>query len=318
MDKVKLKDGVKRIGTSILYWAWVKGSLYWLILSSGIIAEGAFLLASLWMSLNSSIHPFFLLFLSEDTTIHMSEIATAAYVGLPECILFLASVIVINHVQVYCYDKKNKVALVWAVLYGLPTLVFLVLSLFTLGSSVLSVHFHMPAPFIVARALAGYMFGFVSFLYWRLGTPQEADRLKQKDTFISELIEKARVLSLEIDALKAELEGQKRAIESEKAARKQMQEEMQRSDDEALQAYGDECIAWLRSGIKTASLDEITRFTGYSKRKIANAIASANLQVSPRNKELVLVSSLIQWLKNTPPPSGKTETETPVLHLVNE
>jgi hypothetical protein len=140
-EKDKMRDQLKALGASLLYFTWVKGSLYWLILSSGIVAEGAFLLASLWMSLNSSIHNFIRLFLPEDTTIHISEIATAAYVGLPECILFLASVIVINHVRVFWYDRKNKIALVWAVFYGLPTLVFLILSLFTLGESVLSVQF---------------------------------------------------------------------------------------------------------------------------------------------------------------------------------
>lgn len=312
-------DRLKTIGKSLVHFTWIRRAFYWLIMTAGTISEGAFLAASLWMSLNSSIHDFIRLFLSEQATIHISELATAAYVGLPECILFSASITVIGHIRVFLLDrKKNKSSLLWGILYGLPTLVFLVLSLFTLGSAVLSVHFQMPGVLIVARAIAGYLYGFVAFLHWQLGTQQEVDRLKEKDDQISQLVEQSKVSALQINTLKADLEGQKRAIEEEKAARKQALLELQRTDDMALQAYGDECINWLRSGIKTASVDEITRFTGHSKRKVTNAISGTNLQVSPRNKELVLVSSLVQWLKNTPPPVRLTEMEPPTLHLVNE
>jgi len=90
-----------------------------------------------------------------------------------------------------------------------------------------------------------------------------------------------------------------------------------KSSEDALQAYSEECLNWLRSGTKTVSLEEITRYTGHSKRKIEGAINKGYLQTASRNKELILVSSLVSWLKSVQPSTGKTE-ETPMLHIVNE
>jgi hypothetical protein len=310
-------ERLKQVGASLLHWSWVKAVLYWIIVSAGTVAECAFLVASLWMSLNSSIHNFVRIFLSEDATVHFSELATAAYVGLPECILFLASVTVISHFRTWLYNRKNKIALVWSIAYALPTLAFLVLSLFTLGSSVLNVHFEMPGYLIVIRALAGYLFGFIAFLYWSLGTPQEVDRLKEKDVLINQLEEKVKGLTAEmekqtgilveqVDTLKAEVEIQKRIVAEAQNQRILLQNEVKKGTDDALQAYGEECKNWLKSGIKTAPVDNISRYTGHSKQKIVKA----KLRRSPRNQDLILIESLIEWLKETPP-SG------PQLHIVN-
>ncbi len=68
-------------------------------------------------------------------------------------------------------------------------------------------------------------------------------------------------------------------------------------------------------------MDEINRFTGHSKRKINGAIASGNLQVSPRNKERILTFSLVEWLKKNPPNEGNKERNTdgmPTLHVVGK
>src|SRR6267154_4802332 len=106
---------------SILTWEWTKRLLYWLIISAGTMSECVFLLASLWMSVNSSVHSLVRLFISEPTSQHISSFATAAYVALPECILGLAFVTLISHVRVWLYNKRDRAALAWSILYGLPT-----------------------------------------------------------------------------------------------------------------------------------------------------------------------------------------------------
>lgn len=72
---------------------------------------------------------------------------------------------------------------------------------------------------------------------------------------------------------------------------------------------------WVEQGKKSATVDEILNLTGHHKRTITNAIRAGKLVTASRNKELVLVSSLIEWLRTTP---MKQETETSFLHLVNE
>jgi len=295
-----LKDApetLKDVVHYILHWQWVKRFLYWLIMSAGMVAELCFLLASLWMCLNSSIHNFILLFLTEGTTIHISEIGTAAYVGLPELILFLASVMVINHFRMWLYTR-NKIVLTWAVAYAVPTLVFLILSLFTLGSSVLNVHFVMPPYFVVARALAGYIFGFVAFLYWQLGQPQEVDRLKQKDAIIEEL--KTQVNGLEIDLQESE--------NAHKALLKELENRPEHASEDILSV-------WLNytKDRKTVTIEEIIRITGVTKRSINAAIAANTIRASGRNTSLLLVSTVSEWLKE----EWSRQTQIiPALHVI--
>src|ERR1700694_4747612 len=105
----------------ILTWNWTKRLLYWIVLSAGTMDECVFLVASLWVTINAAVHRFVLLFLPESTTVHLSELATVAYVGLPECILALAIVTTISHIRTFAYNRSDKRALVWSILYGVPT-----------------------------------------------------------------------------------------------------------------------------------------------------------------------------------------------------
>ncbi len=372
-----VKEGVKEVAKAslaglwqaIITWNWTRKLLHWTIISAGTVSECAFLIASLWMSVNSSVHGLVLLAMPEQVTRQVSELATAAYVALPECILPLATVVVISHARTWQYQRRwQHPAGIWTILFGLPTLVFLILSLITLGCSVASVDFQMPLPLVVIRALAGYMFAFVSLLYARLGIPQEKDRLKQKDDLIAALHEQhARELAdmqvqheqvlegtcqqyeaqlagqrqqyehsiaemrqhyaselavlrqenqhlqARIELQNREIENQKAALQETKTAHRQLLDELNKSDEAALQAYSPECIAWLKSGIKTATVEEVSRFSGHSKRKIENAIARGNLQTAPRNRELILLNSLVSWLKNNPPATGNGSQS---LHVV--
>jgi hypothetical protein len=362
MQKIANAGAVKTTSAAMLRaivtWQWTKKLLYWVILSAGTVSECAFLVASLWMSINSSVHPLVLLLIPEQTTQHISELATAAYVALPECIVALATVVVVGHVKTWFYRGRSwNVSLVWSVLFGLPTVVFLLLSLITLGCSVASVSFIMPQPLIIVRALAGYMFAFVSLLYTQLGLPQERERLQEKDKTIvqlrqqreddlnalqrehaqivaevrrqselaiaelrqqkdakmSDLERNLQMLQQQIEFQNRDLENQKALLAETKTAHRQLLSELEKTEETALQAYSEECISWLRTGEKTAPVEEIMQFTGHTKRKIVNAITAGYLQVAPRNKDRVLKSSLVNWLKNNPPALANNP---PALHVV--
>lgn len=302
-------------------WAWTRSLLHWIILSAGTMSEFAFLLASLWVSVNANVHAFItqVLGVPEGMTQNITSLATTAYIALPECIVGLAMVITISHVRMVLYNRRHRVKDwwpgVWVVLYGGPTLVFLGLSLYTLGSAVANVTFEMPKELVVARALAGYIFAFTSLLYTQIGTPQEQDRLAEKDVSIarwqSETARLNAVLASETARLESLIAEQNEIILASKKRNEALANEVNKSAQSALDAYSVDCKNWLMSGVKTAFVETVSEFTGHSKRKINNAIAAGNLQVSPRNKELILVSSLIEWLKNNPPETA------PKLRIVN-
>jgi hypothetical protein len=324
-------EPLKNIWDSLLHWRWSKSLLHWIIISAGTMAECVFLIASLWVSVNANVHKFVLLFINEDTTIHLTELATTAYVALPECIVALAVVTTLSHLRMVRVDKR---AIIWSILFGLPTLVFLVLSLVTLWNAVQSVTFEMPAPLVSTRALAGYTFAFASLLYTQIGIPQEKDRLSKKDELIADLRNEmaqsradlirekeemltalvtskdAKIAELQnfIQQISHELSQQKELLTESKTVQSELLKAVNKSSEDALAGYSEACKEWIKSGTKTVLIDEITKFTGHSKRKIASAITNGILAVSSRNKDLILISSLIEWLKNTPPILSLSET----------
>lgn len=314
---MKKIDRLKRIANNILHWTWTKAVLYWIIFSAGTMSELAFLLASMWMSENSAAHDFVRQFMTEEMTKHLSWFATAAYVGLPVAILPLALLTVLTHARTWLYDRTKRGPFLWCLLYGIPTVVFLSLDIITVACSVLSVNFELPPYLIVARALSAYMFGIIALIYMRIGTEQEADRLKEKDLSISQLQkqiellyaekqEQIRRLTLQIEKQSDELLQTKMLLSESQNQQISLQNEIKKGTDDALQAYGEDCVNWLYSGLLTATVDDINRYTGHSKQKIVKA----KLRRSSRNADLIVMKSLVEWLKETPPPAAQ-------LHIVN-
>jgi hypothetical protein len=303
-------QGTKNFIGSFLSWQWTKKLLHWIILSAGTMSDCAFLLASIWMSVNANVHDMILQAMSEGMTKNITYLATTAYVVLPDCILFLAILVVIGHARTFLYSRE-WIAGLWTIIFGLPTLLFLILALITLGCSVASVTFVMPQGLVVTRALACFWYATFSLLYTKLGEPQEVNRLRQKDTIILEL-------QSENAELHAALTDQKRLLETSKTRNALLEKAVIQSDEDALAGYSQECITWLKSGAKSVMVEEIIRYTGHSKRKIMAAIDKRSLQTTTRGEGRILISSLVSWLKNTPAPSGKpNEEDGAMLHIVN-
>jgi hypothetical protein len=69
---------------------------------------------------------------------------------------------------------------------------------------------------------------------------------------------------------------------------------------EVVKRYPRIASEWLAKNQKSTSLEEVMRITGHSKRRLNRA----PLQRSPRNKELIRVNSVIEWLKTAPLPEN--------------
>jgi hypothetical protein len=133
-----------------------------------------------------------------------------------------------------------------------------------------------------------------------------ADLKAKIATLDSEKQEQIRELTLQIETQRIEIANVKAAWQTEQKQLAILQNEVKKGTDDALQAYGEDCVRWLCSGIKTATIDDVSQHTGHSKQKIVKA----KLRRSPRNADLILIESLIEWLKETPP-------NAPQLHIVN-
>ena len=80
---------------------------------------------------------------------------------------------------------------------------------------------------------------------------------------------------------------------------------------EVVQRYPDVYILWLSKNIKTVSIDDIVAVTGQRKRRVAYQVGKA-LKPSTRNDGLILVSSIITWLKTAPMPANKEAHTDPI------
>lgn len=325
---------------SILTWAWTKKLLTWLIISAGTMSECVFVGASLWICINASVHSFVLLFMSDTTSRMLTSLADTAYVGLPELILPLAIVTTISHFRLWFSQKRSVQPLIWLCMFGLPTLVFLSISIATLGFSLASVGFELPLPFVIVRGISGYWYAIASILYIKLGEPQERDRLQEKDNTIAALrreseinlstlrqehtvnlalvtSEKQKLTEL-VENLKAEMSESKKLLEQSINAHTRLAKEIDKSNQPALDAYSQELQNWLTQGHKSISIEDIIRLTGHHKRTVSNAIANKALLTTSRNKELIMTDSFVSWLQSKPLPSTNENNDGRQLRLVNE
>lgn len=308
----------------LLSWLWVKQFLYWLIVSAGTISECAFLLASLWMSLNSSVHGLIRLWMNEKQSINVSYFATAIFTGLPEVILGLSLLTTINHCRNVRFEKRYWYTWVWPTLFGLPTLIFLVISIITVSCSVLKVSYAMPDWGIVSRALAGFDFAIVFFLYEQIGKPCYAKERKALEQAIADQkAEIERTKSHFEDALqtansnfkiamqskqsefdyrineileqgKNKIEHLQMLLQTQNAQVQKLSEKASSLERHGLENYPKVMSELIDQDIKTVSVERLSELTGHSKRKIANA---KSLQRHSRNRDLIMVSSVIEWLK---------------------
>jgi hypothetical protein len=262
--------------------------------------------------------------MSQSATVTLSQLAVSAFTSLPEIILGLAVVTTYGHIKSFCFHRK-KSSIVWAVLFGLPTVVFASLTIWTLASSALQIGYEMPPVLVATRVLAGYDYGFLSMLFVLIGEPDNADyvsglkadieRLNQeidrlKTTFASELNQLKHQAKVTLEEKQSELEQFQTLLKSQNEQVLKLAEKASSLELRDLESYPKVIDELISTGAKTVLYDDIARLTGHSKQRIAKA----KLQRHSRNKNLVMVSSLTEWLKTAPlpetpiPSNGHTKT----------
>ncbi|MGH2478120.1 MAG: hypothetical protein ACRDHW_00475, partial [Ktedonobacteraceae bacterium] len=143
---------------------------------------------------------------------------------------------------------------------------------------------------------------------------------REKQTILVNAAQEKDVLLAKIDVQTDEIESLKNLLAQTQKGFSDLYKAVNKSDEDALQAYSGECKTWILSGVKSVSPEEITRYTGHSNRKINNALSSGKLKRPANNKGdkiLILVSSLLEWLEQNPPATERHTDKIPALNLTN-
>lgn len=275
-------------------------SLQWLVSLAALlretgsnIAESAFMLATIYVSVDFVAPQLvkWVLPVTEWRT-GMAELCSIAFTILPELILITSLLEVWKHV-VFWRNGGGKRSLAWAIAYGLPVLVFLIMATFTLGSAVIPHDIEkstLPDFILIARAMAGFAYCIVQAIYAK-GDNYSAllNGLKNEAKTALKSLQSAEE---KITLLEGKLE---KALEENAQLVQGLQKKAVQENAMTEEAKPEEIIEWLRSlGRSTVSLIDANAVMKMSKRRLDNAVKRGEIRPT-KNREIVFIDSLIEW-----------------------
>lgn len=323
MDEIQ--DSLKQKLVAFLSWHWFVRFVRWLIVSAGTVAESAFLLATLYVTICVVAHPLLTWILPTKTILVLNQVSVIVFACIPELIVLGAMRTTLDHWKT-AIRTKGSWSLVWAIAYTIPTLVFLSMTIITILSFVslqeINVNSYQVSGWnLSVRVLFGWIYGVIGMLFDTVGKQGYAETItdirQEKDTIIAELHREIHVLSEMNKQKSLELSEQKQFLLETKNRNTQLIQAINRSTDTALEAYGQECINWVSSA-KSASVDDICKYSGHSKQRVLWAIKRGDIRKSPGRGTTFTMASIEEWLKNVPPSPAKAESNTdPILPATN-
>jgi len=120
----------------------------------------------------------------------------------------------------------------------------------------------------------------------------------------------ARAHSMEVTRLTGILETQNRQVNL-------LAEKASSLISQGLDSYPKVQKEWIESDKKTVSIGEIEMVTGHSKQRINAAIRGGKLARDNRNKEVIRVSSVLEWLRTIPIVKEHDTDPLPALNSVS-
>ncbi len=166
-----------RVGQYIFSLQWIVDIVRWLIGRGGLIAESAFLLATLFVTLEVVANKLVTWIVwSPDFLSLLNQLCLTAFTALPELIIFQAIAITFDHWQMVIRNKDRIDCLAWAIAFTIPTVLFLVLTIITICSFIniesvarTTVTFQSGGIMLTIRCLTGWWYGMCSALFAKRG-----------------------------------------------------------------------------------------------------------------------------------------------------
>jgi hypothetical protein len=210
----------------VIFFKWVVDLARWMISTGGNIAESAFLIATVYVTINTVAHTLVAWLLPQNVIMTLNQVAVIAFSVLPELIIFAALAKTFDHFKLAFQNKKHLDMWAWAVCYAIPTSVFLYLTVVTISSfvSVEAVN-ATTAPqatgaMLVTRCLAGWGYGLLQMLFIQLGKDSYSGLFARLRAEIVALVATVAARDASIAALQssvATLEDEKALLQSDLA-----------------------------------------------------------------------------------------------------
>lgn len=216
---------------------WVIDVTRWLIDTGGNIAESAFVLATVYVTINTVAHLLVTWLLPDKIITTLNQISIIAFSVLPELIVVSAMAVCFDHWRMVATTKRVD-TWVWAIAYSVPTSVFLGMTIYTITSFVsfevantVAVH-HMvngklvtdfvqvgsytaTGPMLVTRCLAGWSYGTIQMLFVKLGKPGYTSMVNSLSDGLAALGEKLNDRDASITDLQTQVANMQAQIETQ-------------------------------------------------------------------------------------------------------
>jgi hypothetical protein len=180
-----------------------------LVKTAGNIAESAFMLAVIYVTVNNVAHQLVTWILPAPTILACNQIAVIMFSVLPELIVVGA---ILKTYDQWCTYKLtgDKPSMLWAIAYSLPTSMFVAMTVATLASfsdvqASSNVSPTATGAMLVSRCLSGWFYGLIQMMYAERKRQSHVSHLRKlkgdQDLLRSEL----QSLKLENQSLKKKL-----------------------------------------------------------------------------------------------------------------
>lgn len=200
-------------GGHVIPWA-----LYKALMFSSRVADGVLMAAALWITA-INVAPQFMTGLvgGPASAANLSSLSLLSFSLLPELITVAALVLTIKHLIAFCKRREFKnPAWAWAILYAIPTLTFLSMTIWTISSFVShdGGSANITGGLLVTRCLAAWGYSFIEILFFELGrqsmveADEKAKLRKEIESLRNSAGEEQKNSADQIGYLTAELQNQ--------------------------------------------------------------------------------------------------------------
>lgn len=233
----------RKTGEYLLSWKWVEGFFHWILTSGGTISSIVFLASGIWLSVKNSVPDFIQQYVNSDLANLLTYLSKTAFTALPEIILFLATLQTLDQIKLIRVSEKGslpqRLAWTWAVLFGIPAVIFVGFALVNIGYSIASRDvshlvstvkvingskvtvpltqpgndYSMPDWIVVGRGLTCFIYALLVFIYESRGKDCFAKYVEEKKALITQITTDK---DAEIAKLTSELEQVKSDFAHEK------------------------------------------------------------------------------------------------------
>jgi hypothetical protein len=202
---------------------WVVDFVQQLISFGGRVSESAFLIATVYVTLNTVAHLLLTWIFPGNVILVLNQVSVIAFAVLPELIIFNALQTTYDHWKMVINTKRVG-AWAWAIAYSIPTAIFLVMTVVTICSfvsleTINAATYQTSGFMLVIRCLAGWGYSMVQRIWKKKGyesyaelfdslrgqTALLAETVKDRDGSIGVLQQEKTTLSGQVQTLGATL-----------------------------------------------------------------------------------------------------------------